>query len=230
MEGKVVLVTGANRGLGLELVKSLVEKGHIVIGGVRGKSLIPCDSVELELTDLSQVKDSINTVIERYGQIDVLINNAGIYLDDPRKNFGNITMLTPDDLEQTLQVNYLAPYTLINNTMPFMIAQGYGRIINISSGMGRISEFDEYSYAYRASKLLLNTLTISLGKYFSTIEQDIAITSVCPGWIKTDMGTMSALDLPSKPVHFMERLFALNKQDINGKFFRNDSELNWLFK
>lgn len=186
---KVVLITGANRGLGLSISKRLSEKGYSVINGIRGIDNKIENAVYIEMIDIDGIKQTVNKIFEKYSHIDILINNAGVYIDDPRKGFGNLLRLNQDILEYTLKVNYIGLFTLINLIVPKMLEQGYGRIVNISSGMGRLYEFDEYSYAYRASKLLMNTLSISYGKMFEELEKDIAITSVCPGWLKTDMGT-----------------------------------------
>lgn len=159
-----------------------------------------------------------------------MINNAGVYLDDPRIGYGDIMALEQDILEYTLKVNYLGSFALIQNIVPSMIEQGYGRVLNISSGMGRLNEFNEYSYAYRTSKLLLNTLSISYSKVFREMQKDIAIASVCPGWLKTDMGTEQGLLDPDIVAKNIVKILNKDKEEINGKFIRGEIELDWYRK
>lgn len=228
---KIVLITGANRGLGLEIAKKLSDKGYRVIGIVRKYiSSLPFEQYELDLNNVGEIKNVVNCIIQKYIKIDILINNAGIYLDDPRKKYMDISDLSLDVLVDTFKVNYYAEFELIKNILPLLINNSYGRIINISSGMGRLEDFDEVSYAYRASKLLINTLTITYGKYLEKLKDDVAIASVCPGWIRTDMGTEKAPDLPENAADFIIRLLECRKETINGKFLRNGFKLNWVSK
>jgi|GEM_PF-1826653 len=226
-DSKVVLITGANRGLGLAIGGTLDRNDYTVVKGVRNIKDSSDNQIYIDVSELDKIKPLIDKIIERYGHIDVLINNAGIYKDDPRKGFGDIFMLDHNLLEYTMKVNYLGPYELVHLILPYMISQGYGRIINISSGMGRLSEFDAYSYAYRSSKLLLNTITISFGKLFSNMSEDIAIASLCPGWIRTDMGTDNGPVESEIPAKYVLELLQKEKMEINGKFFRNGVQLDW---
>lgn len=228
---KIVIITGANSGLGFQLAQQLCGEDCYVIGFVHSyNNGAQFKQILLDITDYNQVMITVQRIVETYGKIDILINNAGVYLDDPRKKKISIINLSLQDLINTLSVNYFSVFNLINLVCNLQRKNGYGRIVNISSGMGRFLEIEKFSYAYRVSKLLLNTLTIVYGKIFDEYEEDVAIMSVCPGWIKTKMGTENApLDVTVAVEYIVSLLFKEKKQ-VNGKFLRYGKELSWIEK
>lgn len=229
-ENKVVLITGANRGLGLEIAKAFDKDKFTIVASCRQNIIDGFNSEIIDLQTPNSISNGVGKIIKKYKRIDILINNAAVYIDDPRKKHTTILELKPEELKETIDVNYIGHYHLISEVIKHQVKNSYGRIINISSGMGRLSEFDEYSYAYRASKLLINTMTISFGKLFDSILDDISITSVCPGWVKTEMGGNNAQIEASFAAKYIADLASRSKEEINGKFMRYDTELNWEYK
>ena len=225
---KTIFITGANRGLGFNLAKLFQEEGNRVIGTYR-----ECINEELNIIwEKVDVRESekLGQVLKKYNKIDVLINNAAVYIDDYRKGYGNLDNLTINDLKKTLAINYFSPFVCIQATLPKMLDSGYGRIINISSGMGRLNQFDEAAYAYKISKLMINTLTISFSKLLAKKPVDVAVTSVCPGWIKTDMGTLNGIIDAEDAAIEIKKIISKKKNEINGRFYRNGEELDFLKK
>lgn len=132
------------------------------------------------------------TVNEQYGRLDVLINNAGVYLDENEK----LLTMEPSILEETMATNFFGAYRVIRSFISLMEKHGYGRIINVSSEYGAMSEMSYQGVgAYKLSKLALNGLTQLLA---AEIKGDIKINAVCPGWVSTDMGGPSAPRTPKQ--------------------------------
>ena len=229
---KNILVTGYSRGLGYQIAQDLCNEDVRLIGISRTNSScdFEIDKYEVDLSVPQSVEECVDLLLSKYGTIDVLINNAGVYLDDPRVKDCNIMDLNYDNLSKTINVNYYAPFIITQKIIVRQLEKGYGRIINVSSGMGRNSEFDCYSYAYRVSKLMLNSLTASYSRLLEKCDSDVAIMSVCPGWIRTDMGTESAPDTPEKSAKYIASLYKKSKCDTNGMFLRNGQVLSWMKK
>ncbi len=217
---KNILITGTTKGIGEALFKMLNDDFHVIT--INRKKTDKTENYICDLEDLSSVEILINHFIEEGFFFDTVICNAGVYLDDPRKTDLDIMSLDYRCLEKTIRINFLSNFIITKN----LINEGRVRkIILISSGMGRLSEFDNLSYAYRCSKLLLNTLTISLSKVIEQNNIPISIVSVCPGWVKTDMGTMHGLIDPEEAACYIKLL--IDEIDDNGAFLRYSEKLNW---
>ncbi|MGO4274886.1 SDR family NAD(P)-dependent oxidoreductase, partial [Paenibacillus sp. TAF58] len=191
---QVALVTGANRGIGYELVKQLAMNGFKAILASRDlkkgyeaaqklkQSGLDVSFVSIDVDDQESISQAARTVNETLGRLDVLINNAGVYLDENEK----LLTMNPSILEKTMSTNFFGAYYVIRSFMPLMEKKGYGRIINISSEYGMMNEMSERGVgAYKLSKLALNGLTQLVS---AEIQGDIKINAVCPGWVRTDMG------------------------------------------
>lgn len=225
---KTVLIIGANRGLGFELAKLYYTLGDYVIGTYRTN--IPQNlNIIWEHLDLRN-KNEISNLLNKYMKIDILINNSAVYLDDYRRSSVTISTLPLIVLEETLNINYISAFISIQSVLSKMICNGYGRIINISSGMGRMDQLNQFAYAYKVSKLLLNTLTISFSDILSKSFADVAIVSICPGWMKTEMGTQNGVISPKDAAMEIVKIAARDKAEINGKFYRNGIELDFIKK
>ncbi|MEU8778386.1 SDR family NAD(P)-dependent oxidoreductase [Streptomyces sp. NPDC048606] len=218
------LVSGVSRGLGAHLCRALKAAGYRVLGVG-----LAADPRHDHLDDYRAVDLRAPLVDDLFADedVDVLVNNAGVYLDDPRGGYGDLFSLTPDDLRDTFEVNLFGTARLVLRYAPRMLERGAGRIVCVSSGMGRLQDADGASFAYRSSKLAANSLVLSVARHFTAARADLAAFSYCPGWIRTDMGTPSAPHEPGPAADDLVRLLDLPAVRANGRFFRGLDELGW---
>ena len=194
---RIALITGANRGIGLETAKEMKALGYEVIltsrnadEGERAAHDLGVRFHQLDVVSAKSISALKAYMDAEFGRLDVLINNAAIMLD--RKD--SILDLPEEKLRSMFDTNTLAPLMLIRALLPLMQKQNYGRIVNVSSQLGSISNFSDYTPAYRLTKLALNGITRMLADALK--GTNILVNSVHPGWVKTDMGGASApLDL-----------------------------------
>jgi NAD(P)-dependent dehydrogenase (short-subunit alcohol dehydrogenase family) len=192
---KVALVTGANRGIGFEISKLLALKGITVIMGARGaeRGNAACSRLKeqglsvffqiIDVTNNHSIATAIKNIEERFSHLNVLINNAGILIDYQMTSMD----LDPDTLSRTLLTNAYGPMILCQHCIPFMEKGGYGRVVNMASTLGSLTDITdpESSYggldvpAYRLSKTLLNGVTALYAKL--TRGKNILVNSACPG-------------------------------------------------
>lgn len=199
MESKVVLVTGSSRGIGKAIVMDFARKGYnVVINYIKednqAKELkeklekeyhIKVLTIRADVSNENEVQKMIDTIINKFGRIDVLVNNAGIAID---KEFEDRTV---EDWKRTLSVNLIAPFIVSKYVGNEMLKNKYGRIINISSTNG-INAFFPTSIDYDASKAGLINLTHNLAIQFAPY---INVNCVAPGWVNTDMNKELPKDL-----------------------------------
>src|SRR5215212_8936322 len=183
--GRVALVSGGNRGIGLEIVRQLAEMGTTVILGSRDEEQgqaaaegLSGDVVvkQLDVADEKSIDRLASFVEDELGRLDILVNNAGIANDRDRRGVD----ADLDRVREALEANLFGAWRLCEVFVPLMQRHGYGRIVNISSGMGALNDMGGGSPAYRVSKTALNALT------------RILVNSVCPGWVRTEMGGQGA--------------------------------------
>ncbi|AEP85443.1 SDR family oxidoreductase [Bacillus spizizenii] len=230
---QVVLVTGGNRGIGYELAKQLGVNGFKVILASRDPVLGPeaaqklrasgldVSFVPIDVEDQESIRQAVITVNEQYGRLDVLINNAGVYLDKNEK----LLYMDPSILEKTMAINFFGAYHVMRSFIPLMEKQGYGRIINVSSEYGAVSEMSDQGVgAYKLSKLALNGLTRLAA---AEIKGDIKINAVDPGWVSTDMGGPSAPRTPKEAAESILWLATTGPDGPNGEFFRDRERIDW---
>jgi NAD(P)-dependent dehydrogenase (short-subunit alcohol dehydrogenase family) len=193
--GRVALVSGANRGIGREIVRQLTERGITTILGSRDKEKGRAAAEEidgdvcvrqLDVTDEKGIAQLARDVEEEFGRLDVLVNNAGISID--RGQYGVDADL--DVVRETLEMNLFGAWRLCEVFVPLMHRNRYGRIVDVSSGMGALNDMGGGSPAYRVSKTSLNALTRILASELR--GTGILVNSVCPGWVQTDMGGSGA--------------------------------------
>jgi NAD(P)-dependent dehydrogenase (short-subunit alcohol dehydrogenase family) len=235
---KVALVTGASRGIGRAVATGLAAEGLGVI--VSASTLTGAESTARAIRAAGGVAEAYplrfpepekipllkDLVISRFGRLDVLVNNAGVYLDNPRHlPHSSITNLDPDLLITTMAINVDGPHRLIAAFLPLMKQQNYGRIVNVSSGLGRFGDLDSIGPFYRLSKLALNGLTRIVA---SEVEQfNILVNAVCPGWVRTDMGGPEAPRSPSDAARGVIWAALLPDGGPSGSFFRDGVPLSW---
>ena len=221
---KTVVITGGNRGIGLETGKILAEKGHQVILGSRNMNSIPVSAdnitpVQLDVTDETSMHNVFDIIHNEFGHLDVLINNAGI-------GVGSQGAVDPDftEVRNIFETNFYGAWKMIQIFLPLLKKSGHGQIINISSGMGALGDLVGGYAGYRLSKSSLNALTILLANELK--DTNIRINAVCPGWVKTDMGGKEApgsvQDGADTPVWLVE------SDDVpTGKFIRKRKIIPW---
>ncbi|GAB6255815.1 MULTISPECIES: SDR family oxidoreductase [Peribacillus] len=230
---KVALVTGGNRGIGYELVKQLAlnsfkvilasrdpEKGHESTQRLKDSNL-DVSFLVMDVNNQESIHQAAITVNDQYGRLDVLINNAGVYLDESE----NLVTMDTSTLEKTMATNFFGVYHVIRSFIPLMEKQGYGRIINVSSEYGAMSEMSYPGVgAYKISKFALNGLTRLVA---AEIKGDIKINAVDPGWVSTDMGGSSAPRTPKQAAESILWLATIGPEGPNGGFFRDGKRINW---
>jgi len=195
---RFALVTGGNRGIGLETCRQLAARGVNVILASRdpdrgaaavealareGLTLVQCT---LDVTRPEDIELALEFVRSTCGRLDVLVNNAGVYLDEQT----SILDLSLTDFRLTMETNFYGPLSLCRAFAPLMRRQRYGRIVNVSSGYGALSEMGAGAPAYSISKAALNALTCVLADELR--GGDIKVNAACPGWVHTDMGGPAA--------------------------------------
>jgi len=230
---KVALVTGGNRGIGYELVKQLALKGFKVILASRDpemghkavqklkESNLDVSFVVMDVDNQESIHQAAITVSERYGRVDVLINNAGVYLEENKR----LVAMDPSILERTMTTNFFGAYHVIRSFIPLMEKQGYGRIINVSSEYGAMSDMSYPGVgAYKLSKFALNGLTRMVA---AEINGDIKINAVDPGWVSSDMGGPSAPRTPKQAADSILWLATIGPEGPNGVFFRDGKRIDW---
>lgn len=238
---KIALITGANRGIGKELVKALSQKNFLVILACRneeqGETLALeiqehggyADFVPMDLQHKEEREEGMDYIFEKYGSVDVLINNAGVWLDPqfsmPHPLDASPLKVSEDMLRHSLEVNALAPYFLIQRCLPSMIRRNYGRIVNLSTELSLFKNLSGNYSAYTLSKSLLNAITCSFSSF--CVSQNILINAVYPGWVKTDMGGPKAPLLASQVVQDIIYAAMLEESGPRGKLLYKKKILDW---
>lgn len=197
-EGKTVLVTGSSRGIGAETIRKFASYGANVVinyindsdSAIRLKKEIEhtygvnCLSIKCDVSNELEVKKMVEEIIEKFGNIDILVNNAAIAID---KQFEDKTV---EDFKRILDVNLIGMFLVSKYVSPYMLKNNFGKIINISSTNGIDTNYPE-SLDYDASKAGAISLTRNLAKQFAPI---INVNGVAPGWVKTDMNKEISFD------------------------------------
>ena len=233
---KVAVVTGANRGLGFEASRQLAKKGYQVVltsrDEAKGKAAAEKLQAEglnvifhpLDVTNDESSQELANFIREQFGKLDVLVNNAAIYIDSQTSG-NSVFDAKIDALRQTMETNVYGVLRVTQALIELMKKQNYGRIVNVSSGAGQLTDMGSGYPAYRISKTALNALT----RIFSNELQgkNILVNSVCPGWVKTDMGGPNAPRTPEQGVDTIVWLATLPDEGATGGFFRDRQPIDW---
>ncbi|OON40323.1 short-chain dehydrogenase [Izhakiella australiensis] len=238
---RIALVTGANKGIGLEIARQLAQAGTVVIIGARdagrGKSAlekllsegINVQVVALDITDKHSIAAAVETITREYGRLDILVNNAGIV--DAKD--GPPDVASPDAVRRILETNFIGTLALTQAMLPLLHKSPAANIVNLSSSLGSLmlnGDPDSPYYSarllgYNASKAALNMLTVQLAEQLR--GSAIKVHSVSPGYVKTDLtghsGTMTVEEGAKLPVQF-----ALAAGDgVSGSFVGPDGPAPW---
>lgn len=234
---QLALVTGGNRGIGLEIARQLSADGIRVVIGARdlsnGRAAARdvsansrfVDAVELDVTHADSVESAMRTIEKEHGAIDILVNNAGILIDGPGGFSSSLFDMTEETVRRTWETNVLGPVRTMKALLPGMVARGFGRVVNLSSRAGQLAEMGAGYPAYRMSKSALNALTRNAAAEVG--PGNVKINVVCPGWCNTDMGGASASRTAVEGARTPVWLATLDSGGPTGLFFYDQREIPW---
>jgi NAD(P)-dependent dehydrogenase (short-subunit alcohol dehydrogenase family) len=228
---KTALVTGANKGIGFEVARELARMGFRVFLGARNveagraaaEKLQPDGEVaflEIDISDHDSIRRAADELERQTDQLDVLVNNAGILLDEDK----DAVTITPEIFETTLRTNTLGPWLVAQAFAPLLKKSREPRIVNVSSGGGQLEDgADGWAPAYCVSKTALNGVTVQL----AAALPKCAVNSVCPGWVRTDMGGESAPRSVAEGAATIVWLATDAPHDLTGKFIKDRKVIPW---
>lgn len=240
----VALITGANKGIGLETARQLAQKGILALIGARdaqkgqaaARSLqaegYKAEFVPLDVTSEESVKQAAQMLGDRYGKLDILVNNAGINPEYPQSVY-TIEKLSLDLLMQIYQTNVFGAFLTMREFLPLLRESAAGRIVNVSSSLGSLAgQTDPNSLyypvsttGYNSSKTALNALTAQLAKQLA--DTKLKVNSACPGWVQTDLGGDAAPRTVTEGARIIVELATLPEDGANGGFFDENGAIAW---
>ena len=231
-ERRIAVVTGANRGIGLEVVRQLAGDGYTAILGARDRDRgaaaaeglrsegLDVECRELDVSDPAGVAAFAAALERDHDRLHVLVNNAAIHYDTWETGLGA-------DLEvvrEALETNLLGAWRTTQACLPLLRRAGSARVVNVSSGAGALTDMGGGTPAYRVSKAALNALTQILA---TELRRDgILVNSVCPGWVATDMGGPGGRPVAEGAASVMWAV-RLPDDGPTGGFFRDGRRIDW---
>lgn len=230
---KIALVTGGNRGIGLQVVRELLQLEFEVVLSCRnleegkeatqawGPLLERLSFLALDVSDNSLVSQAAEQFGEQFDGLDVLINNAGILLDASE----SILSVSEDTIAKSINTNAIGPLRVTRAFLPFLKNSERARVINVSSLAGQLSSMGSWAPAYSTSKTTLNAITCLLSNELS--PQGIAVNAVSPGWIKTDMGGEGATGTLEEGADTILWLATEAPSELTGQFLRERNKTDW---
>jgi NAD(P)-dependent dehydrogenase (short-subunit alcohol dehydrogenase family) len=231
---RIAIVTGGNRGLGLEIARQLMKADVFVVVGCRDKPKCDItletlkreganvDAHPLDVNDTKMVKRFVEYVEKQHGSPSILVNNAGVY---PEATTSRVEDTPTSVWRETFETNLFGAVRMCREILPLMKKLRYGRIVNISSGLGQLHQMGEGSPAYRVSKASLNALTRTLAA--EVAGSGILVNSMSPGWVKTDMGGEDAPRSVEEGADTAVWLCLLPSNGPTGQFFRDRKPIPW---
>lgn len=236
---RMAVVTGGNRGIGKEIARQLAakglqvlitsrdeEKGRLAVQELLAEGL----RVKLHVADVHEIRDvagMMNRIQSDYGRLDVLVNNAGVILD----RGGSVLDVEESVVRATLETNFFGALRMTQAAIPLMKQHQYGRIVNISSGLGAFEimqggyGLQGSSAAYRISKTMLNALTCLVSQ--DVANTGIKVNAVCPGRVQTDMGGADAPLTVAEGADTAVWLATMEDDGPSGNFFRERQTIAW---
>ena len=245
LAGKIALITGGARGIGLETGRQLGALGAVVLIGDLGQSEAESAAKQLQVEGHDAIglrldvtadadREAVHHLVKtRYGLLDILINNAGICLEPEYSVPEGTSGLPIQALRQTMEVNFFAPVLLTQKLLPLIRASVAGRIVNVSSCQASLTrhadptdlQYDYKIFAYDTSKTALNSFTVHLAHELR--DTAIKVNSAHPGWVKTEMGGADATDDVADGCRTSVRLATLPPDGPTGGFFFGEERLPW---
>ena len=231
---RVALVTGANRGLGLETSRQLLARGMTVVMTGRDQAALERarDAVDedahsravvvpMDVTDVESVDAAYRIVLERVGSVDVLVNNAAVLLFDNE----DVLSIPASAYRQTFETNVFGVIDVCRTFVPEMARRRYGRVVNVSSRAGQLATMSTYAPAYSMSKAALNAFTRILASTYR--DAGVLVNAVDPGWVRTDMGGPSAPRSPQEGADTIVWLATLPDDGPSGGYFHDRRAIDW---
>lgn len=243
---KVALITGSYKGIGFETAKQLGHNDFIVIVSARkGKKAeeaanklkeegIEAFSVKLDITDEKEVDKALKFIVEKFGKLDVLVNNAGINLDSDTIGTNNsVETVSHKILKETFESNFFGVVSLTQKLLPLLVRSDSGRIVNVSSIMGSLALHSDKSspiygqkpFAYDVSKTALNQFTVHLAAALQ--NTNVKVNSAHPGWVKTDMGGENAPLSVEEGAKTIVDLCLIDENGPTGGYIHKGEQLPW---
>lgn len=236
---KIALITGANKGLSFEISRQLAQQGIKVVMGVRDVTKgqvavnqllqdgLDAEFQRLDVTDTESIEAIRSYLDKTYGKLDILINNAGVYLDSGQQP----SKVSLDIIRQTLETNFIGVVAITQALLPLIYKSEAGRIVNMSSGRGSLTQHSDPSchyaktLAYNSSKTALNSFTVMLAAELKNTA--IKVNSADPDWCRTDMGTEAATHSVEEGADTPVWLATLSNDGFTGGFFNSRHPVPW---
>ncbi|GAA2047987.1 SDR family oxidoreductase [Catenulispora yoronensis] len=227
----IVLVTGANRGLGRETARQLLVAGHTVLIGARSEaaaaetagelgSVGDAVPLRLDVTDGTDIENAAAAIDKRFGHLDVLVNNAAIHYD----TWQHAVDADLDVVREAAETNVLGPWHLIQAMLPLLRRGSHQRIVNVSSEAGSLASMGAGTPAYSLTKAALNALTRMFAAELRS--EGILVNAVCPGWVATDMGGPGGRPVRDGAAGIVWAA-TLSDSGPTGGFFRDGRPVPW---
>jgi NAD(P)-dependent dehydrogenase (short-subunit alcohol dehydrogenase family) len=241
---KVALVTGANKGLGFEMSRQLAQAGLTVIIAARKLGAaeaavakltsegLKAEAIALDINDSIQIQSAVREIKDRFGKLDVLINNAGVMLDGEWTT-SNASSVTIDIIRNTFDTNFFALVEVTQALLPLILKSPSGRIVNMASIEGSLTLhadpnsyiYDSKPFAYDASKAAVNSFTVHLAHELRNTS--VKVNSAHPGWVKTELGGDGAMMDITEGAKTGVQLATLPDDGASGGFFHLGQPVPW---
>ena len=230
---RTALVTGGNRGIGLEVCRRLGALGYRVLLAGRNRAAVEAAASTLrhegpevharvlDVTDAGNIREVAESVQREFGGVDVLVNNAAVLLSEDR----DVLSVALDDFRRSMETNVYGPLLLCQALMPGMLRRRWGRIVNVSSGAGQLASMTDYAPPYSMSKTALNALTRLLAHQGR--GRNVLVNAVDPGWVRTDMGGRSAPRSVEQGADTIVWCTTLPDGGPTGGFFHDRQPVEW---
>ena len=229
MDKKQIVITGASRGIGLEMARILIAQGHFVYGAVRNpdgatdlQAAGPAGILKLDIGDMESINNFCNELAETIDSLDILVNNAGITSNDlgADRRQCNPWQIDPQVVLEETRINALGPMMITRGLVDLLESGDNPVVLNTSSQLGSmvIGAMMPFDVAYNVSKAAVNMITVMS----ASTNKNICFVTLHPGWVKTDMGTDAAeLEVPEAAGAIVDSLLSLTIED-SGRFIRWD--------
>jgi NAD(P)-dependent dehydrogenase (short-subunit alcohol dehydrogenase family) len=238
VNGKVALITGANKGIGLEIARQLGRQGMTVLLGARDEGRgqeaaeklqadgVDARSIQLDVISQETIDRAARRIEKEFGRLDVLVNNAGIFTDDTPPSG-----LHMEVLRRTYETNVFGPVAITQAMLPLLRRSPAGRIVNMSSGLGSLTQISDPGWefsnlnllAYNSSKTALNAVTVQFAKELR--DMAVKVNSADPGYTATDMNSHQGTRSVEQGARVAVRLATLPADGPTGGFFDENGPL-----